>query len=313
MAHRQALGALQKSISRIALMGVVALVGVTLLPWQALAADKTVVHHYYYGTQKERKSTRFTILEWLKIKKRIKEMDVWLAMYSSPSKAKFRPELKLCYGLNRTDHMVDASGTAVTVGHQHINRRLKGQLFLTNLITSTLRAKLLNIDIGYELTMDHSQPVKGTAKFFPRTTLAPGFATDALYDYEAQRQAVNMRLLGSHIQDSSLMVKYGTIAEKVRPAGGSEAQSIQGTYWEVESMLYLTSWFAVHGLWQADTPKDQLNPLIHRQRREIGATIDLSLFGVTGGVFDYSRRANITSGEATLPIKGQFVGINVNF
>lgn len=290
-----------------------AIIVVSLAPDPVFAADKTIVHHYYHGTQKQRKSTRFTILEWLKIKKRIKEMDVWLAMYSSPAKAKFRPELKLSYMLNRTDHEWDSAGAESAVAHQHMNRRLKGQLFLTNLITSTLRAKLLNIDIGFEMTQDDSQPVAGTAKFFPRTSLEPGFSKEALYGYSAQRQAVNVRLLGSHIQDSSLMVKYGTIKEKARPAGASEELNITGSYYELESLIYLTSWFAIHGSWQNDTPSDDDAPLIHRQRRELGATIDIGLIGVTGGVFDYSRQANFSGGEATVPIKGQFIGIAVNF
>lgn len=303
-------------VRRVLFSPLIFLAAITLamaLPAPVFAADKTIVHHYYHGTQKERQSTRFTILEWLKIKKRIKEMDVWLAMYSSPAKAKFRPELKLSYTLNRSGHEWDTTGAEAAAAHQHMNRRLKGQLFLTNLITSTLRAKLLNIDIGFEMTQDNSQPVAGTEKVFPRTSLAPGFSKEALYGYSAQRQAVNVRLLGSHIQDSSLMVKYGTIKEKAHPAGASEEISITGSYYELESLIYLTSWFAIHGSWQNDSPSSQGAPLIHRQRRELGATIDIGLIGVTGGVYDYSRQANFSGGETTVPIKGQFLGIAVNF
>lgn len=284
-----------------------------LAPQPVEAADKTVVHHYYHGTQKQRQSTRFTILEWLKIKKRIKEMDVWLAMYSSPQKAKFRPELKLSYTLNRTAQTVDTAGAVAPVAHQQMNRRLKGQLFLTNLITSTLRAKLLNIDVGFEMTKDDSQPVAGTAKFFPRSSLAPGFSTEALYGYSATRQAVNVRLLGSHIQDSSLMIKYGTISEGATPVGAGDEQRRTGSYYELESMIYLTSWFAIHGLWQKDEARDDAAPLIHSQRRELGATIDIGLIGVTGGVFDYSRSRDFSGGAATVPNKGQFIGVAVNF
>lgn len=293
---------------------VCASLGLSLLVGQlAQAADKTVIHHYYHGTQKERKSTRFTILEWLKIKKRIKEMDVWLAMYSSPEKAKFRPELKLAYTLNRCAQTLDAAGAKTAVAHQQMNRRLKGQLFLTNLITSTLRAKLLNIDIGFEMTSDASHPVAGTAKVFPRTSLEPGFSIEKLYSYDATRQAVNVRLLGSHIQDSSLMVKYGTIHEKVSGPASAEVSARKGSYYELESMIYLTSWFAIHGSWQKDEAKVKAEPLIHSQRRELGATIDIGLIGITGGIFDFSRQKDFDAEAATAPIKGQFVGIAVNF
>lgn len=297
------------------------------LPMPELQAkDKTIVHHYYHGTKTQRKSTRFTILEWLKIKKRIKEMDVWLAMYSNPAKALFRPELKLCYSLHRSDHSLGHDGLVTSQPHQHMNRRVKGQVFLTNLITSTLRAKLLNIDIGFEMSVDQSHPSKGTARLFPRTTLAPGYATEALYSYSAIRQAVNIRLLGSHIQDSALMVKYGKLKEQVGASGQGSWQGqrqIEGYYTEIESLLYLTSWFAIHGSWQQDTAQYDTvaSPtpyFAHRNRRELGATIDIGLFGVTGGVFDYSRQRDLDlsgsgAGSASVPIKGQFIGLNLNF
>lgn len=318
----------RRNLPPLAIAGsLLALAGLPLAlpPEMVQAKDKTIVHHYYHGTQNQRKSTRFTILEWLKIKKRIKEMDVWLAMYSSPKKAKFRPELKLCYSLNRANHSIDHEGLVASQPHQHMNRRIKGQLFLTNLMTSTLRAKLLNIDIGFEMNVDHSHSSKGTARLFPRTTLAPGFATDALYSYSALRQAINVRLLGSHSQDSAMMVKYGKLQEQVGGSGLEERQ-IEGYYTEIESLIYLTSWFAIHGSWQQDqAQKDSTASLkptfVHRNRRELGATIDIGLFGVTAGVFDYSRQRDMglssggagASDSATVPIKGQFIGLNVNF
>lgn len=273
------------------------------------AKDKTIVHHYYHGTQEQRKSTRFTILEWLKIKKRIKEMDVWLAMYSNPKKAVFRPELKLSYTLHRAEQNVDTAGIEGTAIHQHVNRRLRGQLFLTNLITSTLRTKLLNIDMGFEMSVDESHPLDGTARYFPRTSLTEGFSTEALYGYRSIDQAVTMRLLGSHIQDSSLILSYGKTQQTFTPTGGEGATVAEGTTLGLESSLYLTSFFALHGKWRRDNGAG----LFHSNRREVGATVDIGLFGITGGLFDYSRSRNFSGGDATVPVKGQFVGLNVNF
>src|SRR5258707_569097 len=59
------------------------------------AMADTVVTTYVTKTQDERQSTRFNLTEWLRIKERMKMMDVWLSMFSDPKKDKFAPELNL--------------------------------------------------------------------------------------------------------------------------------------------------------------------------------------------------------------------------
>ena len=56
-------------------------------------ADQVVVVKVIENRQEKRKSTRWTLTEWLKIKERMKMMDVWLAMFS-PKKPEFTPRVK---------------------------------------------------------------------------------------------------------------------------------------------------------------------------------------------------------------------------
>ena len=53
-----------------------------LVPTAGLA--DTQVTTYVIKTQDERDQTRWTLTEWLRIKERMKMMDVWLAMFSDP-------------------------------------------------------------------------------------------------------------------------------------------------------------------------------------------------------------------------------------
>ena len=50
------------------------------------SGDHTVVTTYVTKVQEKRRSTRWTLTEWLRIKERMRMMDVWLAMFSSPKK-----------------------------------------------------------------------------------------------------------------------------------------------------------------------------------------------------------------------------------
>ena len=60
-----------------------------------IARGDTQVTTYVIKTQEERQQTRWSMTEWLRIKERMKMMDVWLAMFSDPKKDKFQPELML--------------------------------------------------------------------------------------------------------------------------------------------------------------------------------------------------------------------------
>jgi len=59
----------------------------------SLQAQGKRVVTYIEDVQEERKSTRWTLTEWLRIKERMKMMDVWLWMFPYPKKGKFPPEL----------------------------------------------------------------------------------------------------------------------------------------------------------------------------------------------------------------------------
>src|SRR5690606_22469415 len=120
-----------------------------LVPSTYVRGDTVHVTHYVTKVQEERRSTRWTLTEWLRIKERMRMMDVWLAMFSQPKKDSFHPELNLEYGktqgvlaLREGDGDAGESDTA--------GSEMRGTLWLTNLITASTGLRTLNVDLGIE-------------------------------------------------------------------------------------------------------------------------------------------------------------------
>ena len=72
------------------------------LPAYAKSSSTVVIN--IEDTQDERKELRWTLTEWMRIKERMKMMDVWLAMNSDPKKDKFRPEIQFAYQMAQGDY-----------------------------------------------------------------------------------------------------------------------------------------------------------------------------------------------------------------
>lgn len=162
---------------------------VALSSWQSLRAE-TVVTTYVTKVQEEKKSTRFTLDEWLKTKERMKMMDVWLAIYGDQAKNQFKPELVASYGSARTDVTVDSS----VENKAKSSQLARAQLWLPNLFSSMLGIRTVNIDLGGEVSQRASATLNGA---------------EASGSYLVQHATGNLRLLGKHSQDTSLYLKYG--------------------------------------------------------------------------------------------------------
>ncbi len=215
---------------------------VAVIAWGVFApsvlAKKVLVREYVVETQEQRESTRFTLTEWLKIKERMKMMDLWLAMFSSPEKDRFSPEINVIYGQHQGTVNWDSNGEAGS--GSLTGQYARGQLWLTNIISGTVGIRLLNIDLGGEGYM--------------RMTGAPDGTPDSSLSYErtinSQYYAGNLRLFGKSIQDTSLVAKYGaySVTNNIPFLADSPMKATyQGVVYGGELQLYLLKFLGMEG------------------------------------------------------------------
>jgi hypothetical protein len=226
--------------ARLATLLVLATVSGTL-------SAQTYVTTYVTKVQEERETTRWTLTEWLRIKERMRMMDVWLAMFSDPKRDQFRPELNLTYGLTRgAVSLTEESGAASTTDASSVTgTQGRAQVWLTNLISGTVGIRMLNIDLGGEVYQ------RASGGF---TSAIAATGTDAVADdsraLEHTYYTGNLRLFGKNIQDSSLVLKYGEyqsenrIPQWVDVATESERRGKVGG---AELQVYFLKWLGAEG------------------------------------------------------------------
>lgn len=225
---------------------------------QVALGDQVSVTTYVTKVQEERQSTRWTLTEWLRIKERMKLMDVWLAMFSDPKKDRFRPEFNLAWLVTRSsmerrtgDSLSLSEGTAS--GHTG-----RAQFWATNLVSSTLGIRTVNIDFGIEGGQHDSGVMVDKLALTPSDTRSPVSAKTTWY-------TGNLRLFGKNIQDSSLVIKYGMMQTTnslqlpsdefaTTNSQRSDATLSSGTMAGAELQLYLFKWLGVEGTYHAYSP-----------------------------------------------------------
>jgi hypothetical protein len=233
-----------------------ALLLTALFPTQAARAD-TQVTTYVIKTQDEREQTRWTLTEWLRIKERMKMMDVWLAMFSDPKKDVFQPELMLGYDITRSHFHY--SGASATEDGTLSGSAGKAQIWLTNLISSTVGIRTLNVDLGIEGERRTTDPFASTS-----STLAPQAAvagTAAVTGPTQTSSAVtarklestyytgDLRIFGKNIQDSSIVLKYGeyTSTDSILDEAAGDTTSQSGNVAGAELQLYILRFLGAEG------------------------------------------------------------------
>ncbi len=209
-----------------------------------LSLAKTVVTSYVFDTQKERKSTRWTLTEWLRIKERMRMMDLWLAMFSNPKKEKFAPELSLAYQqltLEDTFSSIDEAGNEVSESNLTAIQ-YRGQFWFTNLISSTTGLKTPNIDLGIEYTLRQAPKNPLNTNL---TALGQGYTlTGKSYNYTC----LNFRIFGRNIQDSSVVLKYGQYSsDRGFNRISDELKNNAGIMAAAEMSFYFFSWLGLEG------------------------------------------------------------------
>lgn len=220
----------------------IAMLALTL--FSQLAKAQTTTRSYIIKTQEHRESTRWTLTEWLRIKERVKLMDVWLAIFSNPQKDRhFRPEFNLSYGVHRGH--VETSGEHK--GDKFKGRFLRAQLWLTNIVTATLGLRMLNVDIGAEGYLRMSD---NAYSLFSGTSSINDFDISSINQITAQHNSFNVRLFGDSIQDSSLVAKIGSysVANTMHIESISSAASTEkGRFIGAELQVYLNKVIGMEG------------------------------------------------------------------
>lgn len=221
-----------------------ALIAVHLLSSPIAFAQGKRIVTYIEDVQEERKSTRWTLTEWLRIKERMKLMDVWLAMFSDPKKDRFSPELGLSYGRSggvsnfRLGSSTNFNNDLRVTERDHHGEEARVQFWFTNLISGTTGLKTLAIDLGIEgrvvnRFMDSNTNLDG----------GDGFLTDT---DKLQQAGVNLRIFGANEQDSGLVAKFGQF-QKMSGFEEDAFKDINGTYLGGELQLYFLSWLGAEG------------------------------------------------------------------
>jgi len=267
-----------------------------LIAWMApsIQAQTRRVVTYIEDVQDERKSTRWTLTEWLRIKERMKLMDVWLAMFSDPKKNKFAPELSLQYGQSRGLSLFkygDATNfdenTWSLSETEHTKEQGKIQFWFTNLVSSTTGLRTLDIDLGIE------------AKFINRfmveeQSLAPGsLPALATNTDKTQLAGVTLRIFGANEQDSFLVGKIGKFT---RSSGFSLSpfESISGSYYGGEMSLYFLSWLGAQGQYLVYQPDLAEDATAKASSSDYNAFLEIYNFRISYGLYqhDWSQESS---------------------
>lgn len=292
--------------------------GLILIVWLAATAafSQTRVTTYITQVQEERNDTRFTLTEWLKIKERMKLMDVWLAMFSSPQESKtFRPELSLFYGVTKgkaLDGVSDPGADRSADGQ--IGR---AQLWLTNIVSSTFGIRTLNIDFGVGAQGGRTQ---GAMTLLPiqdsESVNDPGQGPrrwNLLNTSEERVFTGNLRLFGKNIQDSSLVFQYGNSWVDLPKGIDNSTVRFRQDAMAVELQLYLFRWLGLEGQYLVHKPSKTGDQRFSGSLATYGPYIEISLLRIYGGAYQRHWEGKDSDTPWSLKESGTFFGLKLQF
>jgi len=277
----------------------------------------TTVTTYVVRTQEEREQTRWTLTEWLRIKERMKLMDVWLTMFSDPNKDKFRPELNASFLATRSTIQRKIDG-AITDDGTGEGSTVRGQVWMTNLVSSKVGIRTLNIDLGFEAGGRDSGLL--SPKDASNTSTVTASIPANLPSAKTNWYTLDVRLFGKNVQDSSLVLKYGLMQTKNSlqlsnsaraPTLSKESDSAiaSGSTAGAELHIYITKWLGFEGTahkYHATAVAYGNHTLDGTYGEQLGF-IEIGILRLQGGI--YEERWNATwSTEKTSTIERGYVG-----
>jgi hypothetical protein len=299
------------------------LVAGVICPSLAIAGE-THVTTYVIKTQEERENTRWTLTEWLKIKERMRMMDVWLAMFSDPKKDKFQPELMLSYGMTQGRYTYTAGNGQSESGDLN-GTAGRAQIWLTNLISGTVGIRTLNVDLGVEgykrasgsfSASESTAATAGATEGGLSANAVPAQELTSTRSLEHEYYTGNLRIFGRNIQDSSLVLKYGRYASKNTILDGvaaSETISQKGVVAGAELQLYVFRWLGAEGnyLKYGDAEGVQGSDALSGTYYDYMGFVEISLLRLMGGVYQEDWKL-VRDGETMKTSeRGTFAGLKL--
>lgn len=274
-----------------------------LFLWNTQGRAETTVTTYVTHTQEERRSTRFTLTEWLNIKERMKLMDVWLAMFAGEKDKIFVPEINLSTTMFRSKYeLLDKTNSNISPNEVE-GIAYSGEIFLTNILRASTGLRLLNIDFGLGAYMKSSKDFA----YLPQTESK---VADDLSAY-----SVCFRLFGKSVQDSSLVFRAGQYQKGAGIfAEGSEA-TFKGMLLGGEFQGYLVHWLG------ADIDYTRFgnakiitaNQVVNGHSLKYSGFIEVSLFRIFAGAYSDEWIFHSLQKQKSLKENGLFGGLKVFF
>lgn len=280
------------------------MLGLSALGYMLFYADiaQGQIVRSYYEVREYRNSTRWTLTEWLRIKERMRLMDVWLAMFSRPKEDRFRPEVNLAYGTMKGGLLVQDS--TIPQSYSSDAQQVKAQVFLTNLITASTGVRTLNVDIGFGGVQRKGslQPV----------SFVPGASQESGFSPGHQSYGFNLRVFGKHIQDSSLVLNYGHYNHSSVYTSEQSQGVLHGVTAGASLNLYMSHWLGLEGHYQkyGDT-KGISSDSIQGVYSEYSAFIEISLLRFMAGAYQDSWTFELGEESIRTEEAGAITGIQL--
>lgn len=267
-----------------------------------IASGDHSVQTYIIKVQEKRHSTRWTLTEWLRIKERMRLMDLWLAMFSNPKADEFRPELNLSYGILQGTSAIGSDNEYETFEHR--SRSLKGQIWMTNILTASTGLKMVNIDFGLEGVR------RETLTLSSQDENPSSLGASSLSPLQ-QHWLACFRLFGKHIQDSSLIIKVGQYDYPEHLAWDPDAsQPLHGLLSGLELSVYLFKWLGIEGQYLKFGDEVSVNTdIVSGTYTDYLAYIEISLLRLTFGRYQEIWNIPDSDGISEVENLGIYSGI----
>ncbi len=208
-----------------------------LLSQDCLAQQK--VYTYIVEQQKARDETRWTLTEWLRIKERMRLMDLWLALVNDEQAKKFAPELSLSYQQGKAHNDWSLSDPSTSWQDVSLSEGGLAQFWFSNLISSTTGLRTLAIDLGVEGGFHNAK----------QSQISETFRSWTPHTERLKFWSANFRLFGANVQDSGLVLKLGKYEHRPLWSQGLGEES-RGLYQAGELRLYLMNNLGLEGEWR---------------------------------------------------------------
>jgi hypothetical protein len=287
------------------------------------AGAQTVVTTYVTKVQEERETTRWTLTEWLRIKERMRMMDLWLAMFSDPQKDRFRPELVVSWSVTKGTAERELQNGTVSAAAQGAQGR--AQLWLTNLISSTVGIRTLNIDLGIEglnrNTMRSAFTAEGeteAATAPAALSLATGSSSPENRGFRHAWYAGSLRIFGKHVQDTSLVFKYGVYSSSSTEfsfAEDPQLATINGRMAGVDLQAYLFKWLGAESSMLIYGTKDDVKGTAFQRGGyyDYMGFFEVSLLRIMAGQYREDWRLSQDGADIKVTETGYIGGVKLQF